>query len=161
MSLKKYRKRLVCRSNLQLAALAYHLHRLCVRLNQTYQVNLGGCCYVAYCIAQLLEQDNLNFSVVVFDERYDLEDFTILDSLPEAMDHYAIILETGNIPSNINCDKNDFCKFSNKFKASSSDLLHYYHTNAWNECYDDRNNQLIKQLIEEDYYEFTESLREG
>ena len=62
------------------------LDAICKCLNTLYNINNGGCCYVAYCIAQLLEKDSIPFDVVVFDD-FDADSLSELD---EECYHIAI-----------------------------------------------------------------------
>lgn len=140
--------------------LAKRLNSLCKKLNESFYINYGGCCYVAYCIARLLEKDNFNFSLVVFDNRYELKKFIELSDLPETMDHYAIIIESDDLSnSGINCDEDDFDESFQDFKVSSEHILEYYLNNKWNSDYNTINNVYVKSLIERVYYEFTNNLR--
>lgn len=140
--------------------LARRLNSLCKKLDESFAINYGGCCYVAYCIARLLEKDNFNFSLVVFDKRYELKKFVELSDLPEPMDHYAIIIESDDTSgSGINCCEDNYDDFYQDFKVSSEHILEYYLNNIWNSSYNTINNVYIKSLIERVYYEFTNNLR--
>lgn len=135
------------------------LNSLCKKLDKSFNINCGGSCYVAYCIARLLEKDNFNFSLIVFDKNYELKKFVELSELPEPMYHYAIILESDDISNDINCCEDDYDGFYQDFKVSSKYILEYYLNNIWNSCYNTINNVYIKSLIERVYYEFINNLR--
>ena len=142
----------------RLSTLAFQLNHLCDELNGLFDINWGGCCYVAYCLASLLEQDNIKFSIAVFDENVDLADYSSLLDLPDAMDHYGIVLEASNEMHPVNCDDKDFKLHSQLFKASAEEILLCYNTNHWNQRYDYRKNFPIKRLIEQAYHDFTQDL---
>lgn len=159
MSLKRCKKNLDYTSKEVQYQLARRLNSLCKNLDEFFDINYGGCCYVAYCIARLLEKDNFNFSLVVFDKRYELKKFVELSDLPEPMDHYAIIIESDDASICINCDEDNYDDFYQDFRVSSKNILDYYLNNRWNSCYNTVNNVYIKSLIERVYYEFTNNLR--
>ena len=159
MSLQRCKKNLDYTSKEVQYQLARRLNSLCKKLNESFGINYGGCCYVAYCIARLLEKDNFNFSLVVFDKRYELKKFVELSELPEPMDHYAIIIESDDASSGINCCEDDYDDFYQDFKVSSKHILEYYLNNRWNSSYNIINNVYVKSLIERVYYEFTDNLR--
>ena len=133
---------------------------MCVELDNSFSINLGGCCYVAYCIAKLLEQDGFRYSLLVFDDYYNLSDYCDLFELPDTMAHYAIMLECPDSINSevINCFEDDFDSFYTDFEVTSDEILHYYKTHEWNTEYNIKNNKLIKDAIEKVYYEFTENL---
>lgn len=43
------------------------LNQLCLELDNKYNINCGGCCYVAACIAEQLESFNIPFEIVHYD----------------------------------------------------------------------------------------------
>lgn len=139
--------------------LTRRLNSLCKKLDESFNINCGGCCYVAYCIARLLEKDNFNFSLIVFDKSYELKKFVELSELPKPMYHYAIILESEDVSNGINCCEDDYDDFYQDFKVSSEYILEYYLNNTWNSHYNTINNVYIKSLIERVYYEFINNLR--
>ena len=77
------------------------------------------------------------------------------------MDHYAIIIESDDVSSGINCCEDNYDNFYQDFKVSSKNILEYYLNNIWNPSYNTINNVYIKSLIERVYYEFTNNLRKG
>ena len=142
--------------------LASRLNSLCNKLHNEFAINCGGCCFAAYCIAKLLEEDNFKFSLIVFDSEYNLKNYSDLSELPDTMEHYALILEYEDEISAeaINCIEDDFDDYYQDFKVTSKDILNYYLNNKWNSLYQTTNNNLIQGLIERVYYEFTNSFRE-
>lgn len=161
MSLKRCKRNLNVNSKEIQYELASRLNRLCNKLHDEFAINCGGCCFTAYCIAKLLEEDNFKFSLIVFDSEYKLKDYTELSELPDTMEHYALILEDNDYNAEgINCIEDDFDKFYQDFEVTSKDILNYYLNNEWNSLYQKSNNKLIQSLIERVYYEFTNSFRE-
>lgn len=129
------------------------LNAICKCLDTLYNINYGGCCYIAYCIAELLEKDNIPFEIIVFEE-YD-EDF---NELPEACEHIAIniINEDWLIINKADYDLEEYTTYKN---VTSSDLLNYYKRNRWNSLYNVFKNKFIKYIIKLLYENFTSSLR--
>lgn len=147
------------RSKKALTELVSRLNKLCEQLNEQFGINWGGCCYTAYCIAQLLEKDKLPFSLAIFDNDFNLNKIKTLPKVPWSMLHYAITLQVGgHTTRTINRGK---FRTSHKcyLKVSAEEILWHYEEHDWNDAYDPECNQTIKQLIEKTYYEFTNNLR--
>ena len=86
---------MVYKSTENLSELASRLNNLCNDLNQQFHVNWGGCCYIAHCITKLLELDNVQYSVIVFDDECILMRCKSFNDLPRSMAHYAVMLGSG------------------------------------------------------------------
>ena len=133
------------------------LDAICECLNTLYNTNSGGCCYIAYCIAQLLEKDSIPFDVIVFDD-FDAE---TLSELSEECYHIAIRIVIDDEDYIIN--QGDFelddeiTVFEN---VTSDDLFKYYKRFKWNRVYEVFRNKFIKYVITLLYENFTSSLRE-
>lgn len=147
------------RSRKALTELALRLNKLCEQLNEQFEINWGGCCYTAYCIARLLEKDKLPFSLVVFDNEFNLNKIKTLPKVPWSMLHYAITLQVGEHTTRT-INRGEF-RVSHRcyLKVSSKEILWHYKKHDWNDTYNPAHNQTIKQLIEKTYYDFTNSLR--
>ena len=103
------------------------LNNLCCKMNNSYNINCGGCCFVAAVIAEQLEIVNIPFKVAY------VEDPT----------HYAIKVSDRFI------NRDDF-KFDKNFDLYGWDsefLFKTYKENTWNNCYDKRNNLIVKTKI--------------
>lgn len=152
MNLKKKRKRFKSKSWGVKKLLAERLNGLCKFLDNAYDINAGGCCYVAYCFAKLLESDNIKYRLIIYED-YELEEN--FKDLSESHYHYAIAF--GKIV--INPAYDDFLVI-NKYQVSSSDILKHYKKQTWNTCYDSSKNSFINNTLKNFYYDFTEDLRE-
>lgn len=158
MNLKTYKK------NSDYNSIRYDLvnklNKLCKKLDELFEINCGGCCYVAYCIAKLLEQFEINFKLVVFDNYYNLKDFTCLCELPVAMNHFAITIDDVIDGDVINCDDEYFNYYSyNSYDVNSDEILKFYNEhNNWNRRYNPDNNNTIMITINNFYYEWTKNL---
>ena len=134
------------------------LNKTCNILNDKYHINCGGCCFAAYCVAQLLEKAKIDFYLVVFDRDYEFYRENNLSDLNRSFNHYAIRVKLGN--NNLTVNGGDYRKANYKeFKVTSKDILNHYKENLWNTFYNATNNMTVQTTIEQTYYEFTENLR--
>ena len=63
-------------SNQNLKVLSHQLDKLCKFLDEVYNINCGGCCYVAACLAECLQKDNISYQVVVLECPEDIVKFS-------------------------------------------------------------------------------------
>lgn len=150
-------KRNLIKSEKNLNKLCCDLDALFRFLDEVYDINSGGCCYVASVLANLLEEDGIDYSVIVYDCDYD--DFY---DIPCSCLHYAIRVTNANgYYDTINgydeeeCDT--YCEFDN---VSATDLLDHYNECGWNSVYKTFRNKYIKGVITKFYKNFTYDLRE-
>lgn len=129
--------------------LSEFLNQLCKFLDETYCINYGGCCFVASIIARLLEKDNINYSVVVYECEYD--DFYNIDC---AQYHYAI--KVNDIIIN-GYEDEEYSIFNN---VSARDLKEHYNECYWNSEYYTKHNTFIKKVITIFYNDCSKDLRE-
>lgn len=115
-----------------------------------FDINCGGCCYIAYCVARLLERDNIPFLTVVYNCNYD--EFYDIDC---SCYHYAILVGERIING---FDEDDYTTFAN---VTSKDLLDHYKECDWNCVYNTWYNTFLFHIINMFYYVFTKNLREG
>lgn len=135
------------------------MNTLCESLHTLYDINFGGCCYTAYCIAKALEQFNVEFSLVVFDRIQNLKYIKSIKDLHGSVDHCAIVLpDNANKYQMINCDSEDFKGCYQTYATSSSEILEYYLSNEWNDRYNSDYNTLVQHQIERICYEFSDNL---
>ena len=104
------------------------LNRLCEELNYKYDINCGGCCYVAAVLAEQFELHNIPFTIV----HYDL-----------CGCHYAIKVSDRYI----NRDEYKKKEIYEYLDWSSSDLFKVYNEGNWNKCYSKRHNSTVKKSI--------------
>lgn len=131
------------------------LDAICECLNTIYSINSGGCCYIAYCIAQLLEKDSIPFDVIIFD------DFgtQTLSELDEECYHIAVRIVTADEEYIINQGDFELDEITIIENVTSDDLLKYYKRFKWNRVYEVFRNKFIKYVITLLYENFTHSLR--
>ncbi len=104
------------------------LNELCRKLDDTYCINSGGCCFVAAVIVEQLELYNIPYSVI----HYDISGC-----------HYAIRVSDRIINR---CDYR--CKeIQEEYCPTSKELYYTYYTESWNSVYKKKNNSVVKRKI--------------
>lgn len=135
-------------SETHLDLLASKLHYLCNFLDFTYHINEGGCCFIAYCIARLLDKDEIPYSIAVY--HCDFDNFNDLDC---SQYHYAI--RVNNILINGYDDNDDFTIMND---VNSRDLLNHYKECHWNDYYSKSKNDFLFYIINTFYNDFKKDL---
>lgn len=93
------------------------LEHLFTYLDDTYDINAGGCCFAAYVIAKNLESLGESYKLVIYDENY-------LDNASDFKYEKRVYVDVTN-----------------------SDILWIYEKGEWNCCYDPRLNDIVEQNI--------------
>lgn len=137
-------------SKMSLDLLVSKMCFLCDFLDSTYHINDGGCCFIAYCIARLLDKDKIPYSVVVY--HCDCDNFNELDC---SHNHYAICVN--NVLINGFEDDDDFTIMDN---VTSKDLLNHYKECGWNDYYNKKKNDFLFHTINKFYNDFKKDLSE-
>ena len=105
-----------------------NLNQLCKDLDYKYDINSGGCCFVAAVIAEQLENYNIPFKLIHY-ELYSC--------------HYAIRVNDRIINR---CD----CKYKEIIfddYLSSDEIYNTYYDEDWNHTYNRRWNLIVKTKI--------------
>lgn len=138
---------------MNLKLLAHKLNKMFCMLDDVYYINKGGCCYAAYCVATLLKQSNIDYSLVVFeDDEDEFEEVDSIADLEESHSHYGILIDGYGI--NIPDDDVDFAMFIED-NPDPSNIQEHYNNSDWNDIYDSNKNEFIKGIITTFYKEFT------
>lgn len=144
--------------SIDLSNLVRNLNNLCEFLDNSYDINCGGCCYISHLIAKHLESLNIEYSVVILDYEIDKEDINedeVITSIKkhkhnlltgrDVGNHYALKIEDEIInPSSIDEDRTIIC--TNEIK--SKDLKWIYDTGDWNDMYNIARNKYISSYID-------------
>lgn len=130
----------------KLQILAYNLNELCLNLDEYYDINSGGCCFVAACIAECLEKYGIEFSVLVYN-CYENE----FNEIGCSQYHYMIMFNN-TIINNMN-----YCSGTLYTYVDSEMLFQHFSECSWNETYDTTHNDNVKAQI---IYCFEQSLSE-
>lgn len=120
----------------------YALDHICECLNNLYSINNGGCCYIAYCIATILEKENIPYQVVI--NGGDYADVDTFSELEDGCYHVFIQVENNTINADGLEDDED-CNYY--YTATSSQILNYYKKGDWNNMYEKALNSSIKSII--------------
>lgn len=137
----------------ELRSLYKELNDLCYKLDNKYDINCGGCCYVAYCIADELQKRHIRFGLVLYGS--DMEDystseirnnilgrFNCFPTGDETTNHYAIKLSHIGV---INGDDWEDYRVVNNLL--SEDIRFIYDNGDWNRMYHTSNNNKVHKLI--------------
>jgi len=127
------------------------LSRLFTFLDKNYNINWGGCCWLTYCLANNLERLNIPFSLVIYNGEGNAEEArnNIMERTPafptgcETAFHYTLKAKGLGI---LNKSKGD--PFILVKDVDSEDIRWIYDEGNWNECYNSRLNDEIKNLVE-------------
>jgi len=104
------------------------LNQLCLELDNKYNINCGGCCYVAACIAEQLERFNIPFEIV----HYDI-----------CGCHYAIKVSDRYI------NRSDYKKkeIYEILDYDSGEMFDIYYNGNWNNTYERKYNSIVHRKI--------------
>ena len=104
------------------------LNQLCLELDNKYNINCGGCCYIAACIAEQLERFNIPFEIV----HYDI-----------CGCHYAIKVSDRYI------NRSDYKKkeIYEILDYSSEEMFDIYYNGDWNNTYKRKYNSIVHRKI--------------
>jgi len=127
------------------------LNRLFTFLDKNYNINWGGCCWLTYCLADNLERLNIPFSLVIYDGEGNAEEArnNIMErnhAFPtgyETAAHYTLKVKGLGI-----LNKSVGSSLIVVPDVDSEDIRWIYDEGDWNECYNSRLNDEIKNLVE-------------
>lgn len=122
------------------------LNNFLSELDKTYNINNGGCCYIAYVLANLLEQHNIPYSFVIEDECEYISGDLVAECIEnrsceeccyglfdETCIHYMISVNN-KLLNKMEETKISNCHFFDG--VDSSDILWIYETGSWNPAFD-------------------------
>lgn len=155
--------------NSSLKKLVKELNQVCLKLNDDYRINYGGCCFVAYLLMKHFENLNIHptFIIESEDEEVDCKEFLNCvhkrnnDNCNGLGDntchHYFIhIPRIGYINSEYIADSN-----LNRFKGlSSKDVKWIYKSGSWNDDYKTKNNAMIGRKISQVFKKYEDLFKE-
>lgn len=127
------------------------LNRLFSLLDKSYNINYGGCCWLTYCLADNFERLGIPYSLVIYDGDGDSDEAynNIMDRYPafpsgyETAGHYTLKVKGLGI---VNKSKGD--SFIIVENVDSGDIRWIYEEGDWNNCYNKRLNDEIKNLVD-------------
>lgn len=145
-------KRIYKRSELK--KLFNKLNSVCSILNNDFEINCGGCCYVAACIAKELDTLKIPYSLAIFPDRdicctnnYIRENIISRNNNciglgDNVMSHYAIKLSHIGVINRSGFE--DYLLIRN---IHSKDIFFIYKSGSWNITYNDSNNTKVSEEI--------------
>lgn len=125
------------------------LNKLCNDLCDRYDINYGGCCYVAYEIAKHLDRFHISYELRVIND-YAINQLELAKGIKSISGrntcyHYYLVIHGGG-----SVNKGNFCSWYYDYvitEISHRDLNTIYRTGRWNSVYKKKNNKLIKKII--------------
>lgn len=160
MLLSKQKKRFLKKSEYN--TVFSNLNSICSCLDKLYKINSGGCCYIAYIIADILYKEGIDYEVVVIPE----EDSELPDEFEDIDDSaYHVFIQVKLDGENYLINSGD-CSIEEENEAVSyedvtpEDILKYYEGFHWNWVYNTVKNKFVKYVINLLYDNFSGSLRE-
>lgn len=129
------------------------LNRILNELDYKYNINSGGCCFVACCLMHHFRNLGIKYKLVVLSEDY-ISSQTLRSNIRynegyctncETANHYFV--EVNGIPVN----KGDFCLsvycVSKVSYVTPEDLYNVYKSGSWNSDYNkDLNKRIFKEI---------------
>lgn len=112
-------------------------------LDNNYDINCGGCCYIAAVVAEILEQYNIKFKVVVYSDSS--EPLRKDDLYICSQSHYAIYVKGMGIINKYRYLR--FLKIHSFSNISSKTLYDMYDRLSWNHRYNPNYNNTIGDQI--------------
>lgn len=106
------------------------LNKFLKQLNNLYNINSGGCCYIAYLIASHFNNLNIPFKLLI-------------QSGKDIGNHYCLIVHKTKINSLENYE------YEIKLIASPNTIKRIYDENQWSKKYNIKYNKLISIKIRE------------
>ena len=146
--------------NLSYYSLLKNLNSLCKFLDDTYDVNSGGCCFLASLIAKHLDKLNIKYNLVVYDcctkNRLCIEQEVISCHKNKGFrnsitgryscNHYCLQLKGAGVINSDNYKGDHQYLIPN---ISYKNIKWIYKNSNWNDCYDVQYNKTIKNIVKE------------
>ena len=113
------------------------LNKLCKEMDNYYNINCGGCCFVAACLAENLERNNIPFKII----HYNL-----------CSCHYCIKVSDRYINRDEYKEK-EILEILDDFEL----LFDRYYNNDWNPMYNRKWNLIVSSRIRKLFREYENS----
>lgn len=135
--------------------IAKDLSCLCDNLDKDYNINCGGCCFIAYIISKYLDQFQIEYSLCIVND-YPINKLAVIKEVRNKQRHFNLV--TGD---NTCCHyylrvegggSINLGSFEGYYTYVISKINHrnigwIYWNGLWNSTYDRRNNKFIKKII--------------
>lgn len=145
---------------MKLYELKSSLNYLCEFLDKNYSINCGGCCLLAYLIAQHLDKLSVKYKLVIYDDCLKESDKITEEILRMSKKkdncksvigdgtcfHYSLLIEgAGTINEYFNEDESEYKYIIDKVHYRNIKWI--YKHGSWNDLYDISNNDTVKGII--------------
>lgn len=147
------------------------LNDLCNTLIEEYDINSGGCCFVAYVIAKQLDKLHIKYSLQVSDyypkdevainrevrnkKRNACDTFSVTGF--NTCSHYYLKVEGGGNVNQDECPSEETVYTITGINHSNIGWI--YKNGSWNSQYSKRNNKLIKKIISSHFKQYEKSYK--
>lgn len=152
--------------NLSYYSLLKNLNSLCRFLDETYNINEGGCCYLASLIAKHLDKLNIKYDLIIYDSysrnRENIKCEVINRRRNKGLNnsvtgyyscnHYCIRLRGAGV-INGNGDYTEEHRYSIP-NISYKNIRWIYKNSRWNKCYQVQYNKTIKNIVKEFFKDY-------
>lgn len=117
------------------------LNKLCLEMDALYNINNGGCCFVAACLAEKLEEANIPFEII----HYGL-----------CGTHYAIRVSDRYL-NRSEYKKNEIWDIWEGKSYTSERLYNLYYNEEWNHMYNRKWNLIVSTRIKSIFRKYANS----
>ena len=145
------------------------LNVLCDRLDQDYNINFGGCCFVAYLIIKHFEKIGLHPTLIIESDCENIDQDDFLDCVhtrsgncqglkDQTCYHYFIYIPEINKYINSGEIYEDYLY---EFQGLSAKDVHWiYKTGDWNSDYDRKNSPMVGRKIAQVFKKYEDLYQE-
>lgn len=152
---------------LNIHKLVISLNDLCDSLEKDYDINCGGCCFVAYEIAKHLDRLNIQYKLIVADREYHhskiinkevrtkKRNFLSIQSVTgyNTCSHYYLEICGGGFVNPGYVREGGYKNYSITL-VNHSHINWIYRSGVWNDMYDTSNNKIIKKRINSHFKQY-------
>lgn len=145
---------------LNIHSIVADLNDLCLQLDDNFNINNGGCCYVAYEIARHLDKLGIEYELKIYDDYNKNQEAINKEIITKhcnkckdtsivglhSCNHYFLFIKGAG---SINEERENFYN-CNKYSISNINHKHIkwvYRHGLWNDTYQVANNSIIKKLV--------------
>ena len=145
------------------------LNILCDRLDQDYNINFGGCCFVAYLMMKHFEKIGLHPTLIIESDCDDIDGDNFLDCVRtrsgncqglknQTCYHYFVYIP--EVDEYVNSGE-FYEEYLYKFRGLSAKDVHWiYRTGDWNNNYDRRNSPMVGRKIAQVFRKYEDLYQE-
>jgi hypothetical protein len=145
------------------------LNVLCDRLDQDYNINFGGCCFVAYLMMKHFEKIGLHPTLIIESDCGDIDGDDFLDCVrtrsgncqglkDQTCFHYFVYIP--EVDKYVNSGE-FYEEYLYKFRGLSAKDVHWiYKTGDWNVNYDRKNSPMVGRKIAQVFKKYEDLYQE-